>query len=54
MTNREIAQSLFVTIKTLENQLSSVFRKLDVSSRDQLSKALARPAVRLTVDNDRS
>jgi DNA-binding CsgD family transcriptional regulator len=40
-TNREIAQALFVTPKTVEVHLSSVYRKLGISSRGQLSGALA-------------
>jgi DNA-binding CsgD family transcriptional regulator len=43
-TNREIAQALFVTPKTVEVHLSSVYRKLGISSRSQLSAALAEPA----------
>ncbi len=39
-TNRQIAQALFVTSKTVEVHLSSVYRKLDISSRSQLPKAL--------------
>lgn len=42
--NREIAQSLFVTAKTVENQLGSACRKLGVRSRDRLRSALAEPA----------
>jgi len=41
MTNREIAQSLFVTAKTVENQLGSAYRKLGVRSRDELGRVLA-------------
>jgi DNA-binding CsgD family transcriptional regulator len=41
LSNREIAQSLFVTLRTVETHLSSVFRKLDLSSRTQLSPVLA-------------
>ena len=44
MSNREIAQSLFVTAKTVENQLGSAYRKLGVRSRDRLRSALAEPA----------
>jgi Bacterial regulatory proteins, luxR family len=41
MTNREIAQALLVTAKTVENQLGSACRKLSVRSRDELGRALA-------------
>jgi DNA-binding NarL/FixJ family response regulator len=41
MTNRDIAQALFVTPKTIEVHLSSVYRKLGISSRSQLDRALA-------------
>ena len=33
LTNREIAQVLFVTTKTVEMHLGQVFRKLDIHSR---------------------
>lgn len=39
-SNPEIAQSLFVTRKTVEKHLGSVFQKLHVSSRDQLPAVL--------------
>jgi DNA-binding CsgD family transcriptional regulator len=41
MTNREIAQALFVTARTVEGHLTRTFQKLDVSSRDDLGRALA-------------
>ncbi len=41
MTNREIAQALFVTPKTVEVHLSNAYRKLEISSRRQLAGALA-------------
>ncbi len=41
MTNREIAQSLFVTEKTVETHLGRAFVKLGVRSRKQLADALA-------------
>jgi DNA-binding CsgD family transcriptional regulator len=36
LSNREIAQALFVTLRTVEMHLSNAFRKLDISSRTQL------------------
>jgi DNA-binding NarL/FixJ family response regulator len=41
-TNREIAQALFVTQTTVEVHLTSIYRKLAISS--QLAAALAEPA----------
>jgi DNA-binding CsgD family transcriptional regulator/tetratricopeptide (TPR) repeat protein len=43
-TNREVAQALFVSPKTVEVHLSSVYRKLEIQSRSQLPAALAEPA----------
>jgi DNA-binding NarL/FixJ family response regulator len=43
MSNKEIAQALFVTVKTVEVHLSSVYRKLQINSRRKLSKALTGP-----------
>ena len=40
-TNREIAQTLFVTQRTVEVHLTSIYRKLGISSRSQLAAALA-------------
>ena len=40
MTNKDIAQALFVTPKTVEVHLSSVYRKLEISSRAQLPEGL--------------
>ncbi|UUY04976.1 AAA family ATPase [Svornostia abyssi] len=39
-SNREIAQELFVTQKTVEMHLSSAYRKLDIRSRTQLAARL--------------
>jgi DNA-binding CsgD family transcriptional regulator len=41
-TNREIAQTLFVTTRTVEGHLTSIFRKLQLDSRNELPAALAR------------
>jgi DNA-binding CsgD family transcriptional regulator len=41
LTNREIGQTLFVTARTVEGHLTSVFRKLQLDSRDELPAALA-------------
>jgi DNA-binding CsgD family transcriptional regulator len=40
MTNRQIAQALFLTENTIETHLRSVFRKLEIHSRSQLARAL--------------
>ena len=47
-TNRQIAQALFVTQRTVENHLTSTYGKLGISSRPELPAALAgsRPATR--------
>ncbi|WP_354700720.1 hypothetical protein DSM112329_01006 [Paraconexibacter sp. AEG42_29] len=39
-TNRQIAQALFVTVRTVESHLSAAYRKLDISSRRELAGAL--------------
>ncbi|HVF79491.1 MAG TPA: AAA family ATPase [Solirubrobacteraceae bacterium] len=39
--NREIAQALFVTARTVEGHLTNAYMKLDISSREQLAAALA-------------
>jgi DNA-binding CsgD family transcriptional regulator len=39
-SNREIAQALFVTRKTIEAHLGAVYRKLGIASRDDLAPAL--------------
>jgi DNA-binding CsgD family transcriptional regulator len=41
MKNKEIAQTLFVTLKTVEGHLSNVYRKLDITSRAELADRLA-------------
>jgi RNA polymerase sigma factor (sigma-70 family) len=38
MSNKEIAQALFITIKTVEVHLSRAYRKLEIGSRAQLDK----------------
>lgn len=45
MTNRQIAQGLTVTEKTVETHLRHVFQKLDLTGRAQLSAALCDPGV---------
>jgi len=39
-TNREIAETLFVTVRTVESHLSNVYRKLGVRTRDGLAAHL--------------
>jgi DNA-binding CsgD family transcriptional regulator len=42
-SNSEIAQTLFITIRTVEGHLTHVFQKLDVTTRTALPAALAAP-----------
>ena len=43
MSNREIAATLYVTLKTVEWHLKHTYGKLGISSRAELARALARP-----------
>ncbi len=43
-TNRQIAQALFVTPKTIEVHLSHAYHKLGIRSRAQLAEHLAHGA----------
>lgn len=40
LSNREVAEQLFLTLKTVENHLTSVYRKLGISSRAQVADRL--------------
>ena len=40
-TNREIAEQLYITQRTVETHLTHAFQKLDISSRTELAAALA-------------
>ena len=40
LTNREVAQALFITTATTKTHLSHVYRKLGITRRDQLEHAL--------------
>ena len=42
-SNREIADLLVVSVRTIENQLHRVYAKLGLAGRDQLAVALGRP-----------
>jgi DNA-binding CsgD family transcriptional regulator len=41
MSNPEIAQALFVTIKNVEGHLTHAYRKLDIGSRGELAEVLS-------------
>jgi DNA-binding CsgD family transcriptional regulator len=43
LSNAEIAQELFLTVKTVEMHLTQTYRKLEISGRRQLSQALKSP-----------
>jgi DNA-binding NarL/FixJ family response regulator len=39
-TKRDIAQALFVSLRTVETHLTHAYQKLDISSRAELSTVL--------------
>ena len=45
LSNRDIAQHLFVTTRTVEGHLTHAYQKLEITSREQLAAALATPDV---------
>jgi DNA-binding NarL/FixJ family response regulator len=45
MSNRAIAQTLFVTLRTVEVHLTHAYQKLDIDSRERLQGALAQSAL---------
>jgi DNA-binding CsgD family transcriptional regulator len=44
LTNREIAQALFVTAKTVETHMGHVLQKLDVRGRGEIAAVLSATA----------
>jgi len=45
LSNREIAQQLFVTTRTVEGHLTHAYQKLAITTREQLPGALASPTI---------
>jgi DNA-binding CsgD family transcriptional regulator len=41
MTNREIAQALFITIRTVTTHLGHAYQKVGIAGREKLAEALA-------------
>ena len=42
LTNREIARTLFLSVKTIEMHLGRTYRKLEIATRTELGDALER------------
>jgi non-specific serine/threonine protein kinase len=42
LTNPQIASRLFVSQKTVETHMTNIFRKLGVSSRDEVAETISR------------
>lgn len=47
-TNRQIAQGLFISRRTVEIHLTSTYRKLQINGRDELRQALDKPTMTAT------
>jgi DNA-binding NarL/FixJ family response regulator len=41
LTNREVAAAIFISPKTVEHHLSSIYRKLGIRSRTELARRIA-------------
>jgi DNA-binding NarL/FixJ family response regulator len=41
LTNREVAAAIFLSPKTVEHHLSSIYRKLGIRSRTELARRMA-------------
>ena len=42
LSNRQIAEQLSISVKTVENHLTNIFRRLEISSRAQLATLVER------------
>ena len=40
LTNRQVAEALFVTVKTVETHLARVYQKLGIGTRAELRQAI--------------
>jgi DNA-binding CsgD family transcriptional regulator len=54
LSNREIAQNLFITARTVEGHLTHAYQKLAITSREQLPAALTPPGCETTALASRS
>ena len=54
LANREIAQNLFITARTVEGHLTHAYHKLDIAAREQLPAALTPPGSEATTPSPAS
>jgi len=52
-SSREIAAKLFVSVRTVDNHLQSVYSKLGITARDELDRALRVPATHTTIPRNK-
>jgi DNA-binding CsgD family transcriptional regulator len=50
MKNRQIAQTLFLSVATVEAHLTRIYRKLDIGSRSELTRLVAEGSIRVSAD----
>lgn len=51
LTNRQVAEALFVTVKTVETHLARVYQKLGIATRAELVRSIGPRSLRRLADH---